>query len=172
MTTATETLAQECNRLTGEDAELSAAVRKVGAATPEQTERQREIRTRLRELRAIPPAGYELPKMAADLVAHAEAHGWLSLVQWTPPDYVGDPFVGVQVGRRVTEADGYLGLGNCWKYQLTWSSRDCAPGKVRLWRKGLAETPESPAATDAPSIKAIRAVIEQHPAHIPAITAT
>lgn len=165
ITVTTETLTQEHNRLLDEQAELRAAARGTGGQLDaEGRARYAAISRRLRELRAIPPAGYELPKMAADLVAHAEAHGWLSLVQWTPPDCVGDPFVGVQVGRRVTEADGYLGLGNCWKYQLTWSSRDCAPGKVRLWRKGLAETPESPAATDAPSVKAIRAVIERHPA--------
>lgn len=164
-TVTTETLVQEHNRLLGEQAELSAAARRAGGQLdPEGRARYAAISQRLREIRAIPPAGYELPKMAADLVAHAEAHGWLSLVQWTPPDYMGDPFVGVQVGRRVTEADGYLGLGNCWKYQLTWSSRDCAPGKVRLWRKGLAETPANPGTHDAPSVKAIRAVIEQHPA--------
>lgn len=163
MTTATETLAREYSRLTHEQYELGKALH-AEQDTPETRDELRAVTARLREIRAIPPTGYELPKMAADLVAHAEAHGWLSMVQWTPPNYVDDPFVTVQVGRRVAEADGHLGLGNCWKYQLTWSSRDCAPGKVRLWRKGLAETPANPGTHDAPSVKAIRAVIEQHPA--------
>lgn len=164
MSTATETLAAEYNRLTGEDAELSAAVRKVGAATPEQAERQREIRTRLRELHATPPDGYALPKLAADLVEHAEAHGWTTRAQWTALGYVGEPYVTVQVGRLVAEADGYLGLGDRWTYSLTWHSRDCAPGKVRLFGSGIAVTPANPGSHSAPSVKAIRAVIEQHPA--------
>lgn len=164
MTTATETIAGEYARLCSEDAELSAAVRKVGTASPEQVQRQREIRTRMRELHAAPPQGYALPKLAADLVAHAEAHGWATLVQWTALGYDGDPFVAVQVGRLVAEADGYLGLGDRWTYKLTWHSRDCDPGKVRLFGSGTAVTPANPGGHYAPSIKAIRAVIEQHPA--------
>lgn len=164
MTTATETIAEEYERLCGEDAELSAAVRKVGTATPEQAQRQREIRNRLRELHAQPPEGYTLPKQAADLVAHAEAHGWLTLVQWTALGYDGDPFVAVQVGRLTTEADGYLGLGDRWTYKLTWHSGGCAPGKVRRFGSGSAVTPANPASHYAPSVKAIRTVIEQHPA--------
>jgi hypothetical protein len=164
VTTITETAADEYARLSGEDAELSAAVRKVGTATSEQIERQREIRARLRELHAAPPAGYALPKLAADLVAHAEAHGWTTLTQWTALGYGGAPFVTVQVGRLVTEADGYLGLGDRWTYKLTWHSGGCAPGKVRLFGNGIAITPDNPGAGYAPSVKAIRAVISEHPA--------
>jgi len=167
MTTATETIAEEYGRLCDEDAELSAAVRKAGAATPEQVQRQRELRVRLRELHAIPPEGYELPKLAADLVAHAEAHGWVSLVEWTSPDYDGEPFVTVQVGRKLQAGEMSDARGDKWIYKATWHSRGCAPGKVRLFRGTSAVTPEHPMYGDGPSIKAIRAVIEQHPAQDP-----
>lgn len=156
MTTATsETVAEEYSRLVGEQHELSAAARRNDGLPEEGKQRFREVAQRLREILAIPPDGYTLP---------AEAHGWVALAQWTSLGYVGDPFVTVQVGRLVTEADGYLGLGDRWKYNLTWHSRGCAPGKVRLFGSGIAVTPANPGGGYAPSVKAIRAVIEQHPA--------
>jgi hypothetical protein len=162
-TAATETLEREYSRLVDEQGELSAAAREAGGFTPEDRNRFREVTLRLRELHATPPAGYALPKLAADLVAYAETHGWTTLVQWTALGYDGAPFVTVQVGRLTTEADGYLGLGDRWTYKLTWHSGGCAPGKVRLFGSGVAVTPESPGAGSAPSVRAIRAVIEQHP---------
>lgn len=143
-TAIVETLEQEYNRLASE--RTSEAVRRV------------------REIVAIPPQGYQLPKSAADLIAHAEAHGWMSLVQWTPPGYEGEPFVTVQVGRRLVEGEMPDARGSKWIYKLTWHSRDCAAGKVRLFGCGHSVTPDHPAGTDAPSVKSIRATIEQHPA--------
>ncbi|MFG2269100.1 hypothetical protein ACGFNY_04920 [Streptomyces chartreusis] len=164
MTTATETIAEEYERLASEQAELSAAARKTGDLPTEGKQRFREIAQRLREIATIPPAGYELPKLAADLVAHAEAHGWTSLVEWTSPDYEGEPFVTVQVGRKLRDGEMPDARGDKWIYKATWHSRDCAPGKVRLFRGTSAVTPDRPVYGDGPSIKAIRAVIEQHPA--------
>lgn len=163
MSTATETLEQEYDRLLGERGELGARLRKSEGGPTEDREQLRRVARRIREIVAIPPAGYELPKLAVDLVAHAEAHGWLSLVEWTPPDYEGEPYVSVQVGRQLAEGELPDEPGRKWIYQLTWHSRDCAPGKVRRFRAGLARTPDRPMPHDGPSVKAIRAVIEQHP---------
>jgi hypothetical protein len=159
----TETQAQERERLTYEQRELGKTIREGGTA-PEARERLRAVTLRLREIAATAPPGYALPKAAADLAAHAEAHGWMALVQWTPPAYSGEPYVSVQVGRLVTEADGYLGLGDRWKFEVSWHSRGCAPGKVRMFGNGHAVTPANPGGGYAPSVKTIRAVIEQHSA--------
>ena len=163
MATTTETLGQEYNRLLGEQAQLSAAARRTGSISPQDKQRHSEVTRRIREILTTPPQGYELPKLAADLVAHAEAHGWLSLVQWTPPDYPGEPFVSVQVGRRLQEGEMPDARGDKWVYKLTWHSRGCAVGKVRLFVRGTAATPDSPADSDAPSVKEIRAVIAANP---------
>jgi hypothetical protein len=164
-TATTTTLAQEYERLTYEQRELDKAVHE-GAATPEARKRRRAVTQRLREIAATAPPGYALPKAATDLIAHAEAHGWMALVTWTSPGYSGEPSVSVRVGRLVHAADGYVGLGDRWKFERTWHSRGCAPGKVRMFGNGHAVTPANPGGNYAPSVKAIRAVIEQHPAPV------
>lgn len=166
-TVTTETLAQEYNRLIDERADHQAAARKAGAMSPDGSEALRSIGRRLMEILAIPPQGYTLPKAIEDLVAHAEAHGWISMIQWTYPGYEGEPYVGVQVARKAADAES---RGDVWHYKLTWHSRDCAPGKLKRFGGALAATPDSPQWSDAPSMKAIRAVIEQHPA--PAVMAS
>ncbi|MFE7077910.1 hypothetical protein ACFU96_48370 [Streptomyces sp. NPDC057620] len=165
-TTTTETLKQEYDRLCDEEDELRTAARKDGWSE-QAKERQRAISLRLREILTIPPAGYALPAAASGLIAHAEAHGWLALAQWTSIDFDGDPFVTVQVGRQLADGEMPDARGSRWLYKLTWHSRDCAPGKVRLFGNGHAVTPDSPGGNYAPSVKAIRAVIEQHPAVTP-----
>ena len=162
MTTTTETLVEEYGRLTSEQAELSAAARKAGDSSPEDKQRFREITQRIRAIVATPPEGYELPKLAADLVAHAEMHGWMALVQWTPPGYEGEPYVTVQVGRLLQDGEMPDARGNKWTYKLTWHSRGCMPGKVRLFGGSSAVTPEQPVYGNGPSVKAIRAVIAAH----------
>jgi hypothetical protein len=132
--------------------------------TADQRARLVAVHHELREILAAPPAGYELPKAATDLLAFAEAHGWMAQAQWTSPEYDGEPYVSVQVARRVTEAERDQYRGDRWSYQLTWHSRDCAAGKVRRFGSGTAITPGSPSTHDAPSVKAIRAVIEANPA--------
>lgn len=166
MTTATETLAAEFERLSYERYELIKQLSAPGGDTPASRERMRVVSQRMREITATPPDGYSLPKQAADLVAHAEAHGWTTRVQWTAPGYSGEPYVTVQVGRLVTGADGYVGTGDRWTYERTWHSRDCAPGKVRLFGQGVATTPDHPAHHNAPSVKGIMAVITAHPAPV------
>lgn len=114
---------------------------------------------------AKPPEGYTVPQIVTGLVGYAKLHGWQSLVQWTPPDYSGEPYVTVQVGRKAVESD-YTGFkrGPWWIYKLTWHSRGCAPGKVKKFGTGLVATPDDPEWRDAPSVKQIRTVIHDHPA--------
>jgi hypothetical protein len=164
MTTSTETAAARYNRLSAEFAALRRIV--PDKRTAEQGARLGELNKELRALAAIPPDGYELPRIAADLMAHAVAHGWLAAAAWTAPDYAGEPFVRVKVGRMLTELERDQHRGDRWHYSLTWHSRGCTPGKVRLFGSGLATTPDSPAHHDAPSIKGIRAVIEANPAEV------
>ncbi|MGA5130827.1 hypothetical protein ACPCTO_13560 [Streptomyces olivoreticuli] len=114
------------------------------------------------------PDGYALPKAAADLVAHATAHGWLSRVGWAA-DISNAPLVHVAVGRRMTpdeqeQAEDRGEYGDRWCYELTWHSRDCAPGRLRLFGRPLAHTPEQPRWHDGPSVKGIRQVIADNPA--------
>lgn len=163
-TTTTETPAAEFQRLSYERYELIKQISTPGGGTPQARERMRAVARRMAEITATPPEGYALPKAASDLVAYAEAHGWRALVQWTAPGYPGEPYVTVQVGRLVTEADGYVGTGDQWVYKRTWHSRGCAPGKVRLFGQGIASTPGHPAHHDAPSVKGIKAVISAYPA--------
>jgi hypothetical protein len=158
-----EKLQAEYDRLTSERSALGAAVRAAdGTATPEQTARHAAILVRLREIVAMPPDGYALPKAAALLTDWAASHGWQAMSQWGA-DSGDSPFVTVQVGRKVAEEDGRRG-GPHWYYKLTWHNRDCEPGKLKKFGAGTAETPDNPRAHDAPSIHAIRAEIYEYPA--------
>lgn len=164
MTTTTETLTEERDRLDAELAELRRAVLDAGGVTtPEQDERYAAVRARLREIAAIPPEGYRLPSAAAGLISHAEAHGWLALAQWAR-DSASNPFVTVQVGRKLTEAEATEHRGDTWLFKFTWHSRDCPPCRLRLFGTGTAKTPDEPWTHDAPSVKGVRAVIAEHPA--------
>lgn len=155
---ATVITAQKYNRLASE----YEALRHVHPddRTAGQAARLPVLARELSAILAVPPAGYALPKLATDLMAHAVGHGWKAAAQWSAPDYDDDPFVRVDVGRRL---DG-LERGSHWLYQLTWHSRGCSPGKFRLFGSGLAETPGGSSGWhDAPSVKAIRAVITANP---------
>lgn len=168
MTTTAETTGQRYDRLESEFHRLRCIV----AADRTEADRTalQAVTAEFAALLEQPPPAYTLPASAADLISYALAHGWDGRAQWTPPG--ADPiWVTVHIGRHVTEADRaaadrareYLGDGPLWHYQLTWHSRGCPPGRVRRFG-GLAETPEHPATHDAPSLRAIREVIEQHPA--------
>lgn len=134
--------------------------------TAAQMGRQRELEDALRELLAVPPAGYTLPAQAANLIAFAHFHGWQAWAQWTPPGWDGEPSVTVHVGRVLTEAERGSYVGEKWRFGLTWHSHGCAPGRVRR-SGGIAVTPEQPGPHAVPSVKAIRAVIAAHPAPSP-----
>jgi hypothetical protein len=136
--------------------------------TEEQREELRSLQASMDELLAAPPAGYTVPKAVTDLLAHAKAHGWLARASWTPPNYEGEPFLRVEVGRLVTDEEREEYRGDRWMYSLTWHSRDCAPGKVKRFGQGTAVTPDDPATHYAPSVKAIRAVIADNPAPVAA----
>lgn len=167
---ATETAEQRFDRLANELRTL----RRIPAAERTDTNRARitALLLELRELAAVPPPGYTLPTAAVDLIHHARAHGWDAWAQWTHGEGITNPFVTVYAGRAVTDADLaaadqagiYLGTGPRWRYELTWRSRDCPPGRWRRWRQGLAQTPDRPAPHDAPSVRGIQQVIEQNPA--------
>jgi hypothetical protein len=118
------------------------------------------VTVELLELAAIPPDGYTLPAAATSLIAHARTHRWDAWAQWTPDTGTsGGPFVAVYLGRTRSAEPG-----DRWHYQLTWHSRGCPAGRVRRFGSGLAQTPDNPAAHHAPSMRAIREVIAQHPA--------
>jgi hypothetical protein len=155
MTTATESLTQEYDRLLDERSRTAAEMRsfseKGEVESPESRTSLAAIRARLKEIVATAPAGYDLPRQATELIELAGQHGWISMIQWTPPGWDGDPFVEVHVGRRGGSAGNYY-------YKITWHSRDCAPGKLRL-RSKIAQVPGRQAWHDAPSLKAIRDVI-------------
>ncbi|MFD1832429.1 hypothetical protein ACFSJS_22680 [Streptomyces desertarenae] len=159
-----ETLRQEYERLCDAQAAVESIARRGGEIAPEIRQQYTATAARLREILAVPPDGYTLPRAAADLVAHAAAHGWQTLVQWTPPGWDGEPYVRVQVGRRLTAEEAADHPAGVYLYELTWHSRDCPPGRLRRFGSGLARTPDRPAAHGAPSVRAIRAVIAAHPA--------
>lgn len=106
--------------------------------------------------RSTPPAGWELPKAAADLLACAERNGWMSITAWGERPG-GDVMVTIQLahGRRIGEA---------WRFEhLTWYASGVGTSMHRGGR-GLQSTPDAPAWHDAPSISRICAVIDAHPA--------
>ncbi|UQA91044.1 hypothetical protein [Streptomyces halobius] len=159
MTTAAETPAQEYDRLSYEYRRLL----NLPDRSPEQEARLQQVYARLRAIRATPPDGYTLPTAAAQLVAHAEAHGWQALVHWPAPGYDGDVSVHLKIGRRAAPGELEYARSDMWIYELTWHSRDCPPGKLRLFGRILARTPQNPATHEAPSVRAVREVIAAHP---------
>lgn len=156
-----DALTEEYGRLVREQGELRASTRKAGRLRDSDAQRMRDLKRRLGEIAAIPPAGYSLPTAAEGLVTHAKSAGWLTLVQWSPePGGDGEPFVTIQIGRKTDDPDS---RGPVWHYTLTWHSRDCAPGRLRRFGTALAQTPDMPQPHGAPSLKAIREVIDSHP---------
>lgn len=110
----------------------------------------------LAEIDATAPDGYSLPAAAQKLIECTTAHGWRYSIQWTPPGYVGSPFVRVQVGRLGDET------GN-WTIQYTWHSRDCEPGRVRLFGKGTMTSPGHQSPYSAPSVTTAMKMIAENP---------
>lgn len=167
MTTATETPVQEYDRLFAERDDLARQVRQAGSIEPAVRARYDQVMDRLREILAVPADGYELPKQAADLLAFAEEHGWMTGVQWTPPGWADEVYVKVKVGRRLTEAEQHARhyRSDAWLFEITYHERGCPPGQLKKFGSGRGVTPEVGAVSigPAPSLKAIRAVIEQHP---------
>ncbi|MFB6881411.1 hypothetical protein ACFCY8_11300 [Streptomyces noursei] len=163
--TPTETIEQEYRRLLDEHTDLHTHIRKADNVATETTERYQAVRERLREILSAPPKGYVLPKAARDLLAHAQAHGWMTGVQWTPPGWEDEIYVKVRVGRRMTAQDtgNKYTKSDRYLFELTFHSRGCPPGVLHKFGAGLAETPESARMTAAPSIKKIRDLITSHP---------
>lgn len=97
------------------------------------------------------PDGYVMPKPVAELFALAETNGWAAQQAWAPRDD------GYALNARVSRAaEG----GSKWQYDLSYF---VAPGVARRTPFGLCVTPDRRAQHDTPSIKAISAVIKQHP---------
>jgi hypothetical protein len=156
--TSTETPEQRYDRLSTEYRRL----RHIHSDDRTDADRTRlvALTLELRKLLAVPPSGYTLPTTAADLIAHAHAHGWDAWAQWTSDTGTsGGPFVTVHVGRRQSPA-----AGDFWRYELIWHSRGCPVGRVRRFGHGIAQTPDNPAPRGTPSVRSIRQVIAQHPA--------
>ncbi|OEV13624.1 hypothetical protein [Streptomyces nanshensis] len=120
---------------------------------------QNELAVAERKLAALTPEGWEVPKTVADLVAHAEAHGWRSSLAWNPRAGGEEMALAVLVGRDLTPEDEPA-RGTKWCYRLTWN---CVPGSARRAGTGVAQTPHRPQWHDAPSVRKIREVIHAHP---------
>lgn len=123
----------------------------------------READTKLaaaeRKLATYPPDGYAVPKVVADLLTHAEAHGWRYVLSWSSPEGDGARLA-MEIGRDTVPADGPT-RGTKWRYQLAWGLPE--PGLASRIRAGLAKTPDRPQWHDAPSLKKIREVIAANP---------
>lgn len=120
---------------------------------------EQELATARRKLATYPPDGYAVPGIVADLLAHAEAHGWRYVVSWSLPEG-GGARLAMEIGRNIVPADGPA-RGTRWRYRLAWGLPE--PGLASRIRAGLAKTPDSPQWHDAPSVKAIREVIAANP---------
>lgn len=105
--------------------------------------------TRLRtRLAAFTPEGYAVPKAAADLLAHAKAHGWKTVHGWTvrTEDEGGGALLRIIVGHGLHQ------------FKLTWS---CDPGGGgRRSGSGVARAPMR-AWHDAPPLKRVKEIIEE-----------
>ncbi|MFJ9523748.1 hypothetical protein ACIRPK_36695 [Kitasatospora sp. NPDC101801] len=137
------------------------ALRRISERSPAEAERLEVVRARLVELLAEPPAGYQVPEAGRGLVEHARAHRWQVLEQWARANDEA-PFYTVTVGRPAEDEEARRD-GLRWEYQRTWHSWGAAPGRVRLFRSGTAQTPEAPRVHDAPSVRRIMAVIAENP---------
>lgn len=153
-----ESLKREYERLSDEMHVIQSQTLKGGPTL----DRFREIRARLCEILASPPEGYALPSAAETLISHARTHGWKTSVEWTSTGG-REVFATVRVGRRVLPEETTGFRGDRWKFSYTWHSRGCAPGRLRLFGSGLAETPSSPRTHDAPSLKKTRQIIHDNP---------
>ncbi|WP_030777183.1 hypothetical protein [Streptomyces sp. NRRL S-920] len=125
---------------------------------------QGEVAAAERKLAAYPPGGYELPKVVADLLAHAAACGWKTAVAWTLHDD-GGAYVDVRLGRLADPAEARF-TGARWEYQMTWALPAPGANGARV-RTGLAKTPDSAQWRDAPSLKKIREVIAANSMVVP-----
>lgn len=139
-------------RYSGRAVTLASALTRDNVLTPA----ERQVRDRTRRLLEAgvvftPPRGYTLPKAAANLLSHAEDHGWTVAQAWTP--YEDGFTLNVRVSRAVDD-----GLG--WQFDLSWF---CAPGVARRTRFGLSRSPDRRGLYDTPSVKAIHGVITAHP---------
>ncbi|MEU1824215.1 hypothetical protein ABZ502_17530 [Streptomyces abikoensis] len=139
-------------RYSGRTVTLDAALARDSALTPaEQHVRDRTQRLLEAGVVFTAPGGYALPKAAANLLSHAEDHGWTAAQAWTP--YEDGFTLNLRVGRAADD-----GLG--WQYDLSWF---CAPGVARRTRFGLSRSPGRRGLYDTPSVKAIQGVITANP---------
>lgn len=109
-------------------------------------EQDRELLALRAELATHTPEGFQLPPAAADLLAHATAHGWQTAKAWIKSE---DPEaarleVAVRHGR--------------YMFQLIWSCQ--LGGGGHMIRRGLARAPMRDW-HDAPSLIKIKKIIEE-----------
>jgi hypothetical protein len=103
----------------------------------------------------VVPDGCSMPKAAAELLACAEEHGWVSLTTWFVRD--GAPTVTVQLAHKTAD-------GRAWKFShLMWGAPSIG-ASMSLSGRGLQSTPEHQAWHDASSLKRIRELIAANPA--------
>jgi hypothetical protein len=154
-------MASERAALTDEHWRLGHIGHKQGGLDGEMRERWDAVNARLRELVAIPPQGWAYPKAAAELVAHARAHGWQVLAEWLDAASRGAdpiPYLNIKVGRAGEDGGGF------WKYQACWHSYNVErPRTLRLFGRILAQDPDRRAPHDARSLREVREAIAAHP---------
>jgi hypothetical protein len=123
-----------------------------------------KLKARIKQLEAelrppdtsTPPDGYDLPKAAADLLACADEHGWLSLTAWGERSN-GDPLVTIQLLHKAVG-------GRVWKVDhISWI-RSGAGTSMKRFGTGRIQTPEYRAWHDAPSLKCLCELIAANPA--------
>lgn len=137
---------REARRLKWNEAASREEVEKWRSACHRQDRETDAIRAQLAARR---PDGFELPKAAADLIGHAEAHGWKTARAWNLNDE--DPGALLQI----------LIVNGSWTFKLSWS---CDPGGAgRMSGAGLARGPRRDW-HDASSLTKIRQIITDNPA--------
>lgn len=143
-------------RYSGRTVTLAAALERDSVLTPAEKHARDATQGRLEAgITDTAPSGYAMPKPVAELFALAEASGWTVRQAWGPRDDGFD--MQVRVSRPADD-------GAKWQYDLSYF---VAPGVARKTPFGLSVTPSRRRQHDTPSIKAIRAVIEQHPVVTP-----
>lgn len=127
---------------------LAMATSKVDALRNTVREQDAELMRVRAELATHTPDGYQLPPAAADLLAHATAHGWRTARAWIKSESEpGTARLEIALARER------------YGFQLTWHCTQGGGG--RMIRRGLARWPRRDW-HDAPSLIKIKKIIEEN----------
>jgi hypothetical protein len=115
----------------------------------------RELYQAHRELATRRPDGYEIPRAAADLMAHALEYGWGVAKEWSEgqTDLGSNTEPWYRLAVEIRDMDGT-------SFKLTWSVPLHGEGAGRMVRRGLYRRLGS-GWQDAPSLTKIKKIIEE-----------